>query len=144
MSTDALKGIGLVDVTLSDLGTPPWGSRIAPDELGSAAAALAPEGARVLEAMDPSAARACMDGRTESPLDRLRVVARFAGSTPVGLVLASHTLLGDVAVGPGVARRLVQSAAMSGVSRVRAFDALNDPDSLRPIAEGHYAACHFA
>ena len=35
---------------------------------------------------------------------------------PVGLVLASHTLLGDVAVGPGVARRLVQSAAMSGVS----------------------------
>ena len=136
MSTDALKGIGLVDVTLSDLGTPPWGSRIAPDELGSAAAALAPEGARVLEAMDPSAARACMDGRTESPLDRLRVVARFAGSTPVGLVLASHTLLGDVAVGPGVARRLVQSAAMSGVSRVRAFDALNDPESLRPIAEG--------
>ncbi len=136
MSTDALKGIGLVDVTLSDLGTPPWGSRIAPDELGSAAAALAPEGARVLEAMDPSAARACMDGRTESPLDRLRVVARFAGSTPVGLVLASHTLLGDVAVGPGVARRLVQSAAMSGVSRVRAFDALNDPESLRAIAEG--------
>ena len=136
MSTDAPKGIGFVDVTLRDLGAPPWGSRIAPDDLGSAAAALSPVRARVLEAMDPAAARACMDGRTESPLDRLRVVARHVGGAPVGIVLAGRTLLGDVPVGPGVARRLVASAVASGASRVRAYDALNDPDALLGIAEG--------
>ncbi len=136
MSTDAKKGIGFVDVTLRDLGTPPWGSRIAPDDLGAAAAALAPVGARVLEAMDPGAARGCLDGRTESPFDRLRVVARNAGGAPVGIVLAGRTLLGDVPVGAGVARRLVASAAASGATRVRAYDALNDPESLRGVADG--------
>ena len=115
MSTDAPKGIGFVDVTLRDLGAPPWGSRIAPDDLGSAAAALSPVGARVLEAMDPASARACMDGRTESPLDRLRVVSRHAGGAPVGIVLAGRTLLGDVPLGDGVARRLVASAVASVV-----------------------------
>ncbi len=136
MSTDAQKGIGFVDVTLRDLGTPPWGSRITPDDLGSAAAALAPVGARVLEAMDPGAARGCLDGRTESPFDRLRVVARNAGGAPVGIVLTGRTLLGDVPVGAGVARRLVASAAASGATRVRAYDALNDPESLRGVADG--------
>ncbi len=128
--------IGLVDVTLRDLGTPPWGSRIAPDDLGAAAAALAPVGARVIEAMDPSAARACMDGRTESPLDRLRVVARHAGGARLGIVVTGRTLLGDVPVGAGVAERLVASAAVSGAARVRAYDALNDPETLRGVAEG--------
>ncbi len=136
MSTDAHKGIGFVDVTLRDLGAPPWGSRIAPDDLGSAAAALSPVGARALEAMDPAAARACMDGRTESPLDRLRVVSRHAGGAPVGIVLAGRTLLGDVPLGSGVARRLVSSAVASGASRVRVYDALNDPDAMLGIAEG--------
>ena len=136
MSTDAPKGIGFVDVTLRDLGAPPWGSRIAPDDLGSAAAALSPVGARVLEAMDPASARACMDGRTESPLDRLRVVSRHAGGAPVGIVLAGRTLLGDVPLGDGVARRLVASAVASGASRVRVYDALNDPDAMLGIAEG--------
>lgn len=137
MSTPApTRAIGLIDVTLRDLGTPPWGSRVAPDDLGAAAAALSPVGARVIEAMDPAAARACMDGRTESPLDRLRVVARYAGGTPLGIVVTGRTLLGDVPVGAGVAERLVASAAASGAARVRAYDALNDPDMLRGVAQG--------
>ena len=137
MSTDAPEtAIGLVDVTLRDLGTPPWGSRIAPDDLGAAAAALAPVGARVIEAMDPAAARACMDGRTESPLDRLRVVARQAGGARLGIVLTGRALLGDVPVGPGVAERLVASAAVSGANRVRAYDPLNDPEMLLGVAKG--------
>lgn len=137
MSTSSsTHGIGLVDVTLSDLGAPPWGSRISPDDLGAAAGALASVGARVIEAMDPAAAQACMNGRTESPWDRLRVVARMAGRTPVGVVLSGRTLLGDVPLGPGVARRLVVCAAASGAGRIRAFDILNDPESLRPIADG--------
>lgn len=141
MSTNpAETAIGLVDVTLRDLGTPPWGARIAPDDLGVAAAALAPVGARVIEAMDPSAARACMDGRTESPLDRLRVVARHAAGARLGLVVTGRTLLGDTPVGAGVAERLVASAAVSGASRVRAYDPLNDPDALRGVAEGARAA----
>ncbi len=137
MSTDAHEtAIGLVDVTLRDLGTPPWGSRIAPDDLGAAAAALAPVGARVIEAMDPAAARACMDGRTESPLDRLRVVARQAGGARLGIVVTGRALLGDVPVGPGVAERLVASAAVSGANRVRAYDPLNDPEMLLGVAKG--------
>ena len=137
MNTDASEtAIGLVDVTLRDLGTPPWGARIAPDDLGAAAAALAPVGARVIEAIDPAAARACMDGRTESPLDRLRVVARHAGGARLGIVVTGRTLLGEVPVGAGVAARLVASAAASGAARVRAYDALNDPDALRGVAEG--------
>jgi oxaloacetate decarboxylase (Na+ extruding) subunit alpha len=137
MSIDAPEtAIGLVDVTLRDLGTPPWGSRIAPDDLGAAAAALAPVGARVIEAMDPAAARACMDGRTESPLDRLRVVARQAGGAHLGIVVTGRALLGDVPVGPGVAERLVASAAVSGANRVRAYDPLNDPDMLLGVAKG--------
>jgi oxaloacetate decarboxylase alpha subunit len=137
MSTDAPEtAIGLVDVTLRDLGTPPWGSRIAPDDLGAAAAALAPVGARVSEAMDPAAARACMEGRTESPLDRLRVVARQAGGARLGIVVTGRTLLGEVPVGAGVAERLVSSAAISGAARVRAYDALNDPDTLTGVARG--------
>jgi oxaloacetate decarboxylase alpha subunit len=137
MSTDALEtAIGLVDVTLRDLGTPPWGSRIAPDDLGAAAAALSPVGARVIEAMDPAAARACMDGRTESPLDRLRVVARQAGGARLGIVVTGRALLGDVPVGPGVAERLVASAAVSGANRVRAYDPLNDPEMLLGVAQG--------
>jgi oxaloacetate decarboxylase alpha subunit len=141
MSTHVTEtAIGLVDVTLRDLGTPPWGARIAPDDLGAAAAALAPVGARVIEAMDPSAARACMDGRTESPLDRLRVVARHAASARLGLVVTGRTLLGDVPVGAGVAERLMASAVVSGANRVRAYDPLNDPDALRGVAEGARAA----
>jgi oxaloacetate decarboxylase (Na+ extruding) subunit alpha len=137
MSMDAPEtAIGLVDVTLRDLGTPPWGSRIAPDDLGAAAAALAPVGARVIEAMDPAAARACMDGRTESPLDRLRVVARYAGGARLGIVVTGRTLLGDVPVGAGVAERLVASAVVSGAARVRAYDPLNDPAMLHGVAEG--------
>ncbi|MSO44742.1 MAG: acetyl-CoA carboxylase biotin carboxyl carrier protein [Thermoleophilia bacterium] len=135
-SSASVTGIGMVDVTLRDLGTPPWGSRIAPDDLGAAAAALAPVGARVIEVMDPAAARACMDGRTESPLDRLRVVARHALGAPLGIVVTGQTLLGTVPVGAGVARRLMASVAASGGSRVRAYDGMNDPESLRGVAEG--------
>ncbi len=128
--------IGLVDVTLRDLGTPPWGSRIAPEDLAVATAALAPVGAQVIEAMDPAAARACMDGRTESPLDRLRVVARHAGGAPLGIVVTGRALFGDAPLGPGVAERLVATAAISGASRVRTYDALNDPETLRGVALG--------
>lgn len=136
MSNDPATGIGLVDVTLRDLCTPPWGARIAPDDLAAAAAALAPVGARVVEVIDPPSARAGMDGRTESPLDRLRVVARQAGGARLGIVVTGHTLLGEVPLGAGVAGRLAASAAASGASRIRAYDALNDPDALRGVAEG--------
>ncbi len=136
MSTEpASIDIGLVDVTLRDLCTPPWGARIAPDDLGAAAAALAPIGARVIEVLDPPSARAGMDGRTESPLDRLRVVARQAGGANLGIVVTGRTLLGEVRLGDGVAARLITSAAASGASRVRAYDTLNDADALRVVAE---------
>jgi oxaloacetate decarboxylase (Na+ extruding) subunit alpha len=127
--------VGWVDATLRDLAPLPWGTAVGADDLAAAAAALAPAGATVLEALDPRCARAAIDARAESPWDRLRAMVREAGATPVGLVAGGRNLWGERPVGEDVVRRFVLVAAESGASRVRGTDAWNDPEALGPLAD---------
>ncbi len=129
-----MTAVGYVDTTLRDLATYPWGSGIDADELAAAAAALAPIGAQVLEAIDPRCARAALELRTESPWDRLRAIVRHAGRTPVGIVVAGRMLWGDRPLAADVVRRFVLCAAESGARRVRALDPLNQADMLEAAA----------
>ncbi len=125
----------LVDTTLRDLGAAPWGAGVAAEDLGEVAAALAPVGAQALEVIDPGSAMAALAGRTESPWDRLRVVARMAPRVPLGISVNGRMLFGGRVLGPDVVRAMVLGACDTGVRRVRAFDPLNHAEALLPVAE---------
>jgi oxaloacetate decarboxylase alpha subunit len=127
--------VGYVDTTLRDLAAHPWAGTIGTEEIAAVAARLAGSGAIALEALDSFSARGALDGRTESPWDRLRAASRAARSVPVGIVVAARTLFGDRPMGEDLARRLVRCACESGARRVRVVDPLNDAESLRPVAE---------
>jgi oxaloacetate decarboxylase alpha subunit len=124
-----------IDATLRDLGAPPWGTVIDTEEIVSATRALAGSGAIALEALNPPSARATIEGRSESPWDRLRAIVRVAGSTPVGVVVVGRSLWGEKPVGPGIVRRLVLCACDSGARRVRALDPLNALDAFGAVAD---------
>ena len=135
----ATEPVGYVDTTLRDLAAHPWAGTISTEEIAAVAAQLAGAGAVALEALDSFSARGAIEGRAESPWDRLRVAVHAARSVPVGVVVAARTLFGDRPVGPDLARRLVHSACESGARRVRVIDPLNDADALRPVAEAAVA-----
>lgn len=126
--------VAYVDSTLRDLAPAPWGNAVDGDDLAAAAGALSEAGARVLEALDARCAHVALDGRAESPWDRLRAVLREAGSTPVGIVVGGRNLWGEHPVGDDVVRQFVLCAHDSGVARIRATDPLNDPDALAALA----------
>lgn len=126
--------VGYVDTTLRDLVAYPWSSTISTEEVAVVARGLAGSGAVVLEALDSFSFRGAIEGRGESPWDRLRVIVDAVGSVPVGIVVASRTLFGSQPVSPDLMRRLVAVAVQSGAKRVRIVDPLNDIDGLREIA----------
>lgn len=136
----APPGIGYIDATLRDLGSPPWGSAISPEDLAAAASALAEARPTVLEALDAGCARAALDVRAESPWDRLRTVVRVVGDIPVGIVIGGQSLWGERPLGDDLIERFVLGARASGVARIRAFDPLNDPARLATTAAATAAA----
>lgn len=125
--------VGYVDTTLRDLVAHPWGGTISTEEVAEVARALAQTGAAALEVLDSFSFRGAIEGRAESPWDRLRVIVEAAGGVPVGIVVAARTLFGSEPVGADLVRRLVAIAAQSGVRRVRIVDPLNDIAGLREI-----------
>jgi oxaloacetate decarboxylase (Na+ extruding) subunit alpha len=131
--------VGYVDTTLRDLAAHPWAGSISTEEIAAVAAQLANSGAVALEALDSFSARGALEGRTESPWDRLRVAVKAAKSVPVGIVVAARTLFGDLPVGADLARSLVRGACESGARRIRVIDPLNDADALLPLAEAAVA-----
>lgn len=131
--------VGYVDTTLRDLAAHPWAGSISTEEIAAVAAQLADSGAVALEALDSFSARGALEGRIESPWDRLRVAVKAAKSVPVGIVVAARTLFGDRPVGADLARSLVRGACESGARRIRVIDPLNDADALRPLAEAAVA-----
>ncbi len=124
-----------IDTTLRDLAAHPWGGSVDTEEIAEIAAGLAASGAAVIEVLDAFSARGALEGRAESPWDRLRATVRAAGSVPVGIVVAARTLFGSRPQDSGIARALVLGACESGARRVRIVDALNQVDALRPLAE---------
>ncbi|HJZ61529.1 MAG TPA: biotin/lipoyl-containing protein [Miltoncostaeaceae bacterium] len=126
--------VAWVDTSLRDLAAHPWGSGIGAEDLAVAAAALARTGAVVLEALDARSVRGALDGRSESPWDRLRAIARVAGSLPLGIVVPAGTLWGERPLGDDLARRLVFVAVESGAGRIRSVDPLNHAERLAPVA----------
>ena len=131
--------VGYVDTTLRDLAAHPWAGSISTEEIAAVAAQLANSGAVALEALDSFSARGALEGRTESPWDRLRVAVRAAKSVPVGIVVAARTLFGDRPVGADLARRFVTGACESGARAIRVIDPLNDAEALLPFAEAAVA-----
>ncbi len=131
--------VGYVDTTLRDMAAHPWAGSISTEEIAAVAAQLANSGAVALEALDSFSARGALEGRTESPWDRLRVAVRAAKSVPVGIVVAARTLFGDQPVSADLARSLVTGACESGARRIRVIDPLNDADALLPLAEAAVA-----
>jgi oxaloacetate decarboxylase (Na+ extruding) subunit alpha len=127
--------VGYADTTLRDLAAPPWGAAVGLTELSAIADALSATGATILEALDPESAHVALERRGESPWDRLRAIVRHAGRVPVGVGIAGWRLLGSRPVSSDIVRRFVGVAAESGVSRVRVFDPLNDPERMLPAAE---------
>ncbi len=124
-----------VDTTLRDLAAHPWASGIDTQEIAGVTERLAESGAVALEALDSFSARGAIEGRLESPWERLRAIVRAAGPVPVGIVVSAGTLFGSRPASAELGRRLVAGACESGVRRVRLVDALNDVDALRPMAE---------
>lgn len=133
------SSVGYVDTTLRDLAAHPWAGSISTEDIAGVAAQLANCGAVALEVLDSFSARGALEGRSESPWDRLRVTVNAAKSVPVGIVVAARTLFGDRPVGVDLARRLVQGACESGARRVRVVDPLNDADALLPLADAAVA-----
>ncbi len=131
--------VGYVDTTLRDLAAHPWAGSISTEEIAAVAAQLANSGAVALEALDSFSARGALEGRTESPWDRLRVAVKAAKSVPVGIVVAARTLFGDRPVAADLARSLVTGACESGARRIRVIDPLNDAEALLPLAEAAMA-----
>ncbi len=131
--------VGYVDTTLRDMAAHPWAGSISTEEIAAVAAQLANSGAVALEALDSFSARGALEGRTESPWDRLRVAVRAAKSVPVGIVVAARTLFGDQPVSADLARSLVTGACESGARRIRVIDPLNDAEALLPLAEAAVA-----
>mgnify|MGYP001305620623 CR=1 FL=1 len=103
--------------------------------LSAVAGQLANCGAVALEALDSFSARGALEGRSESPWDRLRVTVAAAKSVPVGIVAAARTLFGDRPVAADLAHRFVTGACESGAKRVRVIDPLNDAEAMLPFAE---------
>ena len=107
-------------------------------------------GARVLEAMDPAAARACMDGRTESPLDRLRVVQRQPVGRARAAVMRQHaeTVMPEMAhQADGIARHLalgIGGAAFAGRRAVAVAIAaqVHQHDTVRARQRGRHTVPH--
>lgn len=126
--------VGYVDATLRDLAPLPWGGSVGTDDLAAAAAALAQVGASAIEAIDSRSARAAIEGRRESPWDRIRAIVREVGPATVGAVVSARSIWGEDPVAADVARRFVLCAAESGVGRIRVTDALNDVAALEPMA----------
>jgi oxaloacetate decarboxylase (Na+ extruding) subunit alpha len=131
--------VGYVDTTLRDLAAHPWAGSISTEEIAAVAAQLASSGAVALEALDSFSARGALEGRAESPWDRLRVAVKAAKSVPVGIVVAARTLFGDRPVASELARSLITSACESGARRIRVIDPLNDAEALLPVAEAAVA-----
>jgi oxaloacetate decarboxylase (Na+ extruding) subunit alpha len=131
--------VGYVDTTLRDMAAHPWAGSISTEEIAAVAAQLANSGAVAMEVLDSFSARGALEGRTESPWDRLRVAVRAAKSVPVGIVVAARTLFGDRPVGADLARSLVTGACESGARRIRVIDPLNDAEALLPLAEAAVA-----
>ncbi len=131
--------VGYVDTTLRDLAAHPWGAAIGTEEIAAVASRLSGSGAVAIEALDIFSARGALEGRAESPWDRLRAAARAAKSVPVGIVVAGRTLFGARPVDADLARRLIACACESGARRVRVVDPLNDAEALRPMAEAAVA-----
>jgi oxaloacetate decarboxylase (Na+ extruding) subunit alpha len=127
--------VGYVDTTLRDLAAHPWAGSISTEEIAAVAGQLANCGAVALEALDSFSARGALEGRSESPWDRLRVTVAAAKSVPVGIVAAARTLFGDRPVAAAVAHRFVTGACESGAKRVRVIDPLNDAEAMMPFAE---------
>ena len=132
MSTEP---VGYVDTTLRDLAAHPWAGSISTEEIAAVAGQLASCGAVALEALDSFSARGALEGRSESPWDRLRVTVGAAKSVPVGIVAAARTLFGDRPVDGDIARRFVTGACESGARRIRVIDPLNDAEAMLPFAE---------
>lgn len=132
--------VGYVDTTLRDLAAHPWAASISTEELVEVARGLAGTGAVVLEALDSFSTRGAIDGRGESPWDRLRVMVEAAKGVPIGIVVSSRTLFGAQPVGGDLMRRLIAVAVESGAKRVRIVDPLNDIEGLREIADAVVAS----
>jgi len=127
--------VDYIDATLRDLASPPWGSAVATEDLATAAAAIAPSGPAVMEAMDSGCAGAALQVRAESPWDRLRAIIREAERVPVGIVTVGRSAWGPEPLAVDVVRRFIFGAADSGVSRIRGVAAVNDAAALEITAE---------
>ncbi len=130
-----MNTVRYIDTTLRDLAAHPWGASVDTEEIVELTSGLARSGAAVIEVLDAFSARGALEGRAESPWDRLRATVRVAGGVPVGIVVSARTLFGSRPQGAGTARALVLGACESGARRVRIVDALNHVDTLQPLAE---------
>src|SRR5262249_58414968 len=101
------------DPSLRDLAAHPWGPGTGAEDLAAAAAALARTGAVVLEALDARSVPGALDGRSESPWDRLRAIARGASSLPLGIVVPAGTLWRELPHAADLARRLASVTVAS-------------------------------
>lgn len=130
-----MSTVRYIDTTLRDLAAHPWGGSVDTEEIAEITSGLARSGAAVIEVLDAFSARGALEGRAESPWDRLRATVRAADSVPVGIVVAARTLFGSRPQSSDTARALVLAACESGARRVRIVDALNHVDTLQPLAE---------
>ncbi len=130
-----MSTVRYIDTTLRDLAAHPWGGSVDTEEIAAVASGLARSGAAVIEVLDAFSARGALEGRAESPWDRLRATVRAAGTVPVGIVISAQTLFGARPSDAATARALVLNACESGARRVRIVDALNNVETLTPLAE---------
>src|SRR3989440_7306866 len=124
----------LVDTTVRLLGQEPLAGRLPTSEQLRIAEILDRAGFAYLEVSGGGCFDSAVRRGIESPWERIRAL-KARTTTPLGLALRGHFLVGSRPVDEDFVRRFIASAAANGIDVFRLHDPLNDVSNLREAAD---------
>src|SRR3989440_1295435 len=125
---------GLADTTVRLLGQEPLAGRLPTAEQLQIAEILDRAGFAYLEVSGGGCFDSAVRRGIESPWERIRAL-KARTTTPLGLALRGHFLVGSRPVDEDFVRRFIASAAANGIDVFRLHDPLNDVSNLREAAD---------
>ncbi len=125
-----MPSIGISDTTLRDSYQALRTTRFSGEEVLPLAEKIDPVGFEAAEVWGGATFDVCLRFLREDPWKRLENFRRSISRTPLRMLLRGHYLLGYRPQPLDLQEAFIKTAVAKGISEIRVFDALNDPENL--------------